>query len=140
MNKLFGATALALLVGTTAAIAQTNTPASPPASDAIEKITPPPASTTTTMSDQGLVLTEEQAKNWIGKAVFSSDEENVGEVAALARDSSGKAAELQVDTGGFLGIGQTRVQVMQPQFMLENDRVVLSLTAEQVKTLPKIAN
>ena len=140
MSKILGATALAILIGTTAAMAQSTAPSAPPASksETLDKVTPPAASTTT-MTDHGLVLTEEQAKNWIDKAVFSSDGKNVGEVAAIQRDASGKATGLHVDIGGFLGIGQTRVQVMPTQFKFDKDRVVLSLTAEQVKTLPKIA-
>jgi PRC-barrel domain protein len=133
MNKLLGATALAIVFGTTAAVAQTTTPASPPA----EKMSPPAASTTTVTRD-GLVLTEAQANAWIKKSVFSSDGKNIGAVTALKRDASGKVAELQASIGGFLGIGETQVRVVPPQFTLENDRVVLSLTAEQVKTLPKI--
>jgi len=133
MNKLLGATALAIVLGATAAVAQTTAPASPPA----EKMSPPAASTTTVTKD-GLVLTEAQANSWIKKAVYSSDGKNVGEVTALKRDGSGKVAELQAGIGGFIGIGETQVRVMPAQFKLENDRVVLSLTADQVKALPKI--
>jgi hypothetical protein len=129
MNKLLGATALAIVFGATAAVAQAET--------AVEKTAPPAASTTTTTKD-GLVLTEAQATSWIKKSVYSSDDKNVGVVAALKRDAAGKVSELQASVGGFLGIGETQVRVMPPQFRLENDRVVLSLTAEQVKTLPKI--
>ena len=133
MNKFLGATALAIVLGATAAVAQTTAPASPSA----EKMSPPAASTTTVTKD-GLVLTEAQANAWIKKAVYSSDGKNVGEVTALKRDASGKVAELQAGIGGFIGIGETQVRVMPAQFKLENDRVVLSLTAEQVKALPKI--
>jgi PRC-barrel domain len=133
MNKSLGATALAVLLSATAAVAQTTSPASPPA----EKMSPPAASTTTVTKD-GLVLTEAQANAWIKKAVYSSDGKNVGEVTALKRDASGKIAELQAGIGGFIGIGETQVRLMPAQFKLENDRVVLSLTAEQVKALPKI--
>ena len=139
MNKILGVTALAILFGATAAIAQTTSPASPPASQpgTAEKMAPPAASTTTVTKD-GLVLTEAQANAWIKKAVYSSDGKNVGEVTALKRDASGKVAELQAGIGGFIGIGETQVRVMPAQFKLDNDRVVLSLTAEQVKTLPKM--
>ncbi len=133
MNKLLGATALAVVLGATAAVAQNTSPASPPA----EKISPPAASTTTVTKD-GLVLTEAQANAWIKKAIYSSDGKNVGEVTALKRDASGKVAELQAGIGGFIGIGETQVRVMPAQFKLQNDRVVLSLTAEQVKALPAI--
>jgi PRC-barrel domain len=133
MNKLLGATALAIVLGATAVLAQTTTPASPP----VDKM-PPPAASTTTVTKDGLVLTEAQANAWIKKAVYSSDGKNVGEVTALKRDASGKVSELQAGIGGFIGIGETQVSVMPGQFKLESDRVVLSLTAEQVKTLPKI--
>ena len=109
MNKLLGTTALAIVLGATAAVAQTTAPTSPP----VEKMSPP-ASSTTTVTKDGLVLTEAQATAWVKKAVYSSDGKNVGEVT------------------------ETQVRVMPAQFKLENDRVVLSLTAEQVKTLPKI--
>ena len=132
MNKLLGATALAIVLGATAAVAQTTAPASPPA----EKMSPP--ASTTTVTKDGLVLTEAQANAWIKKAIYSSDGKNVGEVTALKRDASGKVAELQAGIGGFIGIGETQVRVMPTQFKLQNDRVVLSLTAEQVKALPAI--
>jgi hypothetical protein len=133
MKNLIGATALAVVLGATVAVAQTTAPASPSA----EKMSPPATSTTTVTKD-GLVLTEAQANAWIKKAVYSSDGKNVGEVTALKRDASGKVAELQAGIGGFIGIGETQVRVMPAQFKLDNDRVVLSLTAEQVKTLPKM--
>ena len=45
---------------------------------------------------------------------------------------------MHADTGGFLGLGQTRVRVMPSQFKLIDDRAVLLITAEQAKTLPKV--
>lgn len=134
MNKLLGATALAIVLGATATVAQTTAPATTPA----EKMSPP-ASSTTTVTKDGLVLTETQANAWIKKTVYSSDGKNVGEVTALKRDASGKVVELQAGIGGFIGFGETHVRVMAAQFKLENDRVVLSLTAEQVKALPAVA-
>jgi hypothetical protein len=138
MNKVLGITALAVLLGATAAIAQTTAPTGPPASKPGTADTPPGASSTT-VTNEGLVLTDAQAKAWIKKAVFSSDGKNVGEVTALQRDASGKVTEMQAGIGGFLGMGETQVRLMPPQFKLVNDRAMLSFTAEQVKTLPKIA-
>jgi hypothetical protein len=40
-----------------------------------------PKSSDTTSST--LTLTEAEAKSWIGKTVYSSDNKNVGEIAAL---------------------------------------------------------
>lgn len=121
----------------TVAFAQT-TPAAPPATapSAVEKPMAPPASTST--APEAVTLTEDQAKAWEDKTVYSSDGKNVGEVAAFARDASGKVTEMHADIGGFLGLGETRVRVLPSQFKLMNDRVVLSITAEQAKTLPKV--
>lgn len=148
---------LALLAGTPVAFAQTTTPTTPttppstsapgttttPSTMPPAATTLPPAATTTTpsrsMSSESLTLTEEQAKGWVNKNVYSSDGQNLGEVVAFARDGSGKVTEMHADVGGFLGIGETRVRLMPSQFTLGTDRVVLSMTSEQAKTLPKIA-
>ncbi len=121
--------AMALTVAT-AVVAQT-TP--PPAT------TVPPSATTPSIADNGVVMTDEQARNWVSKTVYSSDAKNVGEVAAVQRDSSGKVTEIHADIGGFLGIGETRVRVAPGQFKVVDDRIVLNMTADQAKTLPKIA-
>ena len=109
------------------AIAQTTTaqPSAPPS--AVAK--PAPAA---------LMLTAEQAKTWIDKDIYSSDNNKVGEVAAFARGTDNTVSEMHADIGGFLGIGETRVKLTPEQFKLQGDRVVLNLTAAQAKDLPKI--
>ncbi len=127
MKPLLLATFAASLATATATFAQTTVPATPPA-----------APTAAPMAD-GVTLNDQQAKEWIDKAVYSSDAKKLGEVAAFARDGAGKVTELHADVGGFLGLGETRVRLMPAQFKLMTDRVVLSMTADQAKTLPKIA-
>lgn len=126
----------AALLSSTAAIAQTTAPA-PTTSPGTSPITTQsvPSSTTTAAPS----LTDEQAQTWVDKSIYSSDGKTVGEVAAFKRDASGKVLEMHADIGGFLGIGETRVLVAPTQFQLSQDRVVLNMTAEQAKTLPKIA-
>ena len=139
MQKLVSAILGASLLASTAAFAQTTTPATPPASSAptaTEKKMAPPVSAST--PSEVITLTDEQAKGWIDKVVYSSDGKNVGEVVAFSRDDSGKVTEMHADVGGFLGLGQTRVRLMPSQFRLTDDRAVLSITAEQIKTLPQI--
>jgi len=80
-----------------------------------------------------ITLTEEQAKSWIAKPVFSSDGKELGEVAAFKRSANNTVLEMHV-----LGTGETHVGVTPVQFKLENDRVVLTLTADQAKALPKV--
>jgi hypothetical protein len=135
-TRVFAAFAASLATAT-ASFAQTTVPVTPPAVMS-------PSTTTTTapaaapMAD-GMTLNDQQAKAWIDKAVYSSDDKKLGDVAAFARDGSGKVTEMHADVGGFFGLGETRVRLMPAQFKLMTDRVILSMTADQAKTLPKIA-
>lgn len=133
MKKFLASAAVATALVGGSAFAQTSTTA--PAA----KAPPPAAAMPAEKMDHSLTLTDDQAKNWINKAVYSSDGKNIGEVAAFTRDASGKVTEMHADIGGFLGIGETRVRVMPAEFKLMNDRVVLNLTGDQAKNLPKVA-
>jgi hypothetical protein len=136
----------------TNALAQIVTPANPPATmpppnTTIEKTIPSAPSTTMTPPSMNapanlstsVTLTDDQAKAWVDKVVFSSDGKNIGEVAAFARDSSGKVTEMHADMGGFLGMGETRVRLMPSEFRLDQSSVTLTMTAEQARNLPKVA-
>ena len=126
-------------------------PSSKAVGDAVPSMRPgdaasgePDEKSSTTMADtaqpQGadISLTEQEAQTWIDKPVFSSDGEQVGEVVAIQRDADDKVIGLHADIGGFLGLGETRVNLMPAQFKLQGDRVELNLTAEQAKSLPKV--
>ena len=93
----------------------------------------------TTMTKDGVTLTDAQAKNWINKAVYSSDGKNLGEVSEIKRDTNGRVTELHADIGGFLGLGQTRVRVLPTQFHLDGEKVMLTVPSDQAKSLPNIA-
>lgn len=140
----------------TSAFAQSPPPASPapnapaervapsgdmtaPAADSTvdSTVTAPSSSATTAM---GPTLSDDEAKAWINKVVYSSDDKNLGEIAALERDPQGQVKEIHADIGGFLGIGETRVRLTPSQFKFVGDRVVLNLTSEEAKALPKIEN
>lgn len=99
-----------------------------------------PAETNTTSVQKGasLVLTEQEARAWTGKPVYSSDGKKLGEVAAFLRTADNQVTELHADIGGFLGMGEHRVRLAPAQFSLHSDRVVLELTAARSKELPKI--
>lgn len=85
-----------------------------------------------------ITLTEEQAKEWVDKPVYSSDGKEIGEVYEFKRSADNKVTELHADIGGFLGMGETRVKLTPSEFKLQGDRVVLNITEEQAKALPKI--
>jgi hypothetical protein len=84
-------------------------------------------------------VTDQAAKAWVGKDVYSSDGNKLGQVAAILRTADNKITELRADIGGFLGIGKHEIALPAARFYLQNDRVVLDLTAAQAKDLPKIA-
>jgi transcriptional regulator of acetoin/glycerol metabolism len=142
MKTLILTTLSASLLASAVAFAQTSAPTTSPTNPVppvIERSTMPPIATTPGSALEAPTLNEQQAKDWINKVVYSSENTNVGEVAAFARDATGKVTEMHADIGGFLGIGETRVRVMPAQFKLMGDRVMLNLNSEQVKSLPKIA-
>lgn len=97
-----------------------------------------PSSTTVEKNTAGLMLTEEQAKAWIDKPVYSSDGSKIGGVVAIVRGADDTVTEMHADIGGFLGIGETRVRLTPAQFKLQDDRVLLNVTAAEAKVLPKI--
>ena len=142
MKKLIPATAAALFAAT-GAFAQTTpptAPATPPAVNDTKPMETAPAAPSVRPSPVAIApsLTEAEAKALIDANVISSDKKNVGEVAAIQRDSTGKVVELHADVGGFLGIGETRVRLMPSQFTVSDKQILLTLTAEQVSALPKI--
>lgn len=121
--------------------ATTPAPSSPSSTDAKSMDRPAGSmagSTADSSASSSLKLTDAEAKEWVGKTVYSSDDKNLGEVAAFQRGSEGKVQEMHADIGGFLGIGETRVRVLPSEFTLSGDRIVLKMTGEQAKALPKI--
>lgn len=148
MMKFLPGIAAASLIATSAMAQTTTTPTMPaPPPTTIEKspaptttpAMPTPSMTPSPATSGSLTLTDDQAKAWVSKVVYSSDNKNLGEVAAFARDASGKVTEMHADIGGFLGLGESRIRLMPNQFKLDTDRVVLNITAEQAKALPHIA-
>jgi len=84
-------------------------------------------------------VTEEAAKEWIGRPVYSSDNKRLGDIAALQRGPDDKVSELRADIGGFLGFGETRVRFTADQIKeVKDDSLVLTLTEAEAKSLPPI--
>jgi len=129
------AAASSLILASAAAVAQTTAPA--PGAPADKQPAAPSAAAPST-AQPDYKMTDAEAGAWVNKTVYSSDNKSLGEVAAIQRDSSGKVTELHADIGGFLGIGETRVRVMPGQFKFNGDNIVLNMTAEQARQLPKM--
>ncbi len=124
--------AAALALPALAEDAKTNVePGAGPASTMSEKSSPAAATAAISMNEQ-------EAMTWIDKPVFSSDGKQIGKVAAVQRDPDNKVTGMHADIGGFLGFGESRVNITPAQFKLQSDRVVLSLTTAEANDLPKV--
>jgi hypothetical protein len=97
------------------------------------------ATTAQPSGSSDLTVSEEAAKEWIGRTVYSSEGTKLGAIAALQRDPDGKVTELRADMGGFLGFGESRVRITSDQIKeATDDGVTLTLTEAEAKTLPTI--
>jgi hypothetical protein len=84
-------------------------------------------------------VTEAAAKDWIGRAVYSSDNKRLGEIAELQRGPDDAVSELRADIGGFLGFGETRVRFTADQIKdVKDDSLVVTLTEAEAKALPAV--
>ena len=97
-----------------------------------------PSPTVTPTAAPGIKLNDQEAKAWVGKPIYSSDDKKLGEVLSFQRSSDGQVTQLEGGMGGFLGMGETHVRVMPNEFALKGDRVVLTIPSAQAKDLPKI--
>ncbi len=136
MRTLLIATALTAALAASA-VAQDTKTMTPPASTTTPMATPSTPSMPTPAA-MSILLTEKEAKDWVDKPIYSSDGVKLGEVVIFQRDPGNKVLGMHADIGGFLGYMQTRVNVMPEQFKLQGDRVVIAMTAEQAKSLPKV--
>lgn len=100
----------------------------------------PPMKSTTAAAQMGapFAFTDQEAKAWLNKPVYSSDGKKLGEVVDFQRDGDNKVIGMHIDIGGFLGMGQTRVSLTNAQYKLGTDRAVLSVTSADAKDLPKV--
>ena len=71
-----------------------------------------------------------------GLPIYSSDNQKVGAVKSVEKNSDGSVGTLQAEIEGFLGLGTSSVRLTPDQFKHTGDRVVLSQTAAQVRGVP----
>lgn len=72
------------------------------------------------------------SQTWVGRSVYSIDGKHIGEVAAVANDN------IYVDMGAFLGLGESRVLLRRAEIgSVTDDRIVLKLTEDDAKVLPR---
>jgi len=92
-----------------------------PAANNTTAANPPPAATNTTTATRApapaattltsVAPTAISAKDLDNVVVYSSDNQNLGEISDVVVDKSGKVDAVIVDVGGFLGIGEKPVAI-----------------------------
>jgi sporulation protein YlmC with PRC-barrel domain len=81
------------------------------------------------------------ASNFIGSAVYSTANENIGDINDLVFDAEGKVNAAVIGVGGFLGMGEKDVAVPLDKITLTKDengamKHVIAATREQLDAAP----
>lgn len=74
----------------------------------------------------------------MGEAVYNESGDKVGNIKDVVLDSDGKATDVIIGAGGFLGIGEHDVAVPFDSISHVEDKLILSgYTKDQLKALPR---
>jgi sporulation protein YlmC with PRC-barrel domain len=81
------------------------------------------------------------ASYFIGSTVYSTADENVGDINDLVFDADGKINAAVIGVGGFLGMGEKDVAVPLNKITMSKDengavKYVISATREQLDAAP----
>jgi sporulation protein YlmC with PRC-barrel domain len=69
----------------------------------------------------------------IGSTVYDVQNRNIGSVKDVVLDRDGRVAGVVVDVGSFLGVGGKYVSVGLSDLKIDNDRLTLNRTKEQLQ-------
>jgi sporulation protein YlmC with PRC-barrel domain len=118
--------AVALMLGAAPlAYAQTTQPAPP---------TQAPHATSATFTTKSGEL---RSSKLIGSAVYDVQNEKIGSVQDIVLDKSGRVTAIVVDVGTFLGMGGKDVAVQLGDLKMNNDRLTLDRSKDQLKSAPE---
>jgi sporulation protein YlmC with PRC-barrel domain len=134
--------ALTLLLGVTAALAQTTPPAQRPAPTAPPATTEAPKAPVPgqiVMQDANTIL----AKDLIGLNVYAPDKAKIGSISDLILSKDAKAVEgFVIGVGGFLGIGEKSVALKMDRLQMSQNpeggglMLTMDATKDELKATP----
>lgn len=155
----FAAIGAVSLIAIGAASAQTNTPSpmTPPAQSPSSPMdTAPQRNPDTTPNTPGTTsptpivrdtapnaalpsaITDMTAKQLVGKSVYNSAGDRVGEVDDVVISKAGAQTAAVIGVGGFLGIGERKIALPVNQLQVQDNKVVaLGLSEDSAKRLPE---
>jgi hypothetical protein len=138
--RRIGIAALIASVPLLQASAQTTPPASEPpsATPPAAKPAPMPPSATAPSKPDKSVTAPGKVDPLIGLNVLSSDGSKLGAVQSVKSATDGKAQEIHIKTGGFLGFGGRLVAIPENKFTRKGDTIQVQMTADEVSKLPEL--
>jgi sporulation protein YlmC with PRC-barrel domain len=92
-----------------------------------------PHATSATFTTQSGEL---RASKLIGSSVYDVQNQDIGSVTDIILEKSGRVAGVVVDVGSYLGMGGKYVSVSLNDMKMNNDRLTLDRTKEQLKAAP----
>jgi sporulation protein YlmC with PRC-barrel domain len=126
--KLIGLGVAVAALAATPTFAQTGT--SPPANRPATSAPSRAPARATLPSD----IKSAKASDLIGKNVYSSTDERIGEIDDVVVSKSGGAPMAVIGVGGFLGIGEKKAAVSFDQLKVQGDKIVAAgLTKDSLK-------
>jgi sporulation protein YlmC with PRC-barrel domain len=75
-----------------------------------------------------------RASQMIGSTVYDVQNRNIGSIKDLVLDRDGRVAAVVIDVGSFLGMGGKYVGVSLNDLKMDNDRLTLDRTKEQLQS------
>ncbi len=72
----------------------------------------------------------------VGKYLYDKNGNDVAQIQDVKTSPDGKIQAAEIDVGGFLGIGSTRISVPVDKLQMKGDRIKSTMTAEQIRNLP----
>ena len=121
MNKTISAIAVAILIGSMPVAYAHQSHATKP-NQAVQSIQP----------DQI------RASKMIGSTVYDVQNRDIGKVRDLILDRSGQVAGVAIDVGTFLGMGGKTVAVKLSDLKMDNNRITLDRTKEQLQQMANL--
>jgi sporulation protein YlmC with PRC-barrel domain len=78
-----------------------------------------------------------EVERFIGKDIYGATGDDVGEIENMLIGPDGRVRAAVIEFGGFLGIGTNKVAVPWDQLQVTEDRIVTTMTKEQVRAMPR---
>jgi sporulation protein YlmC with PRC-barrel domain len=83
-------------------------------------------------------ITDMSAKQLVGKSVYNTAGDRIGEVDDVVISKSGSQTAAVIGVGGFLGIGEKKVALPVNQLQVQDNKIVaMGLSEDSAKRLPE---